>query len=129
MIVFDKVQHFYQEKTLAAFLMVIGLFDVEVGQIQCASWDVFSSFTPLNLVVISAFLINLTLNRFQIIIITWAHGTNLFVCFIWTSEAVKLYQKPISFWSYSALFFISIKHVSAGDLIKLIKKINAENCS
>ena len=40
MIVFDKVQHFYQEKTLAAFLMVIGLFDVEVGQIQCPFWDV-----------------------------------------------------------------------------------------
>ena len=37
MIVFDKVQHFYQEKTLAAFLMVIGLVDVEVGQIQCPS--------------------------------------------------------------------------------------------
>ena len=30
-------------------LMVIGLFDVEVGQIQWASWDVFSSFTLLNL--------------------------------------------------------------------------------
>ena len=43
MIVFDKVQHFYQEKTLAAFLMGIGLFDVEVGQIQSASWDVFST--------------------------------------------------------------------------------------
>ena len=37
MIVFDKVQYFYQEKTLAAFLMVIGLADVEVGQIQCPS--------------------------------------------------------------------------------------------
>ena len=37
MIVFDKVPHFYQEKTLAAFLMVIGLVDVEVGQIQCPS--------------------------------------------------------------------------------------------
>ena len=130
MIVFDKVQHFYQEKTLAAFLMVIGLVDVEVGQIQCPSWDVFSSFTLLNLAEISAFLINLTLNRFQIIMITWGTqtrslgsfslGTNLFVCLIWTSQAVKLYQKPISFWSYSALFFISIKHVSAGDLIKLI---------
>ena len=36
MIVFDKVQHFYQEKTLATFLMVIGLVDVEGGQIQCA---------------------------------------------------------------------------------------------
>ena len=71
MIVFYKVPKFYQEKTSAAVLMVIGLFDVEVGQIQCASWDVFSSFTPLNLVEISAFLINLTLNRFQIIIITW----------------------------------------------------------
>ena len=71
MIVFYKVSNFYQETTSAAFLMVIGLFNVEVGQIQCASWDVFSSFTPLNLVVISAFLINLTLNRFQIIIITW----------------------------------------------------------
>ena len=43
MIVFDKVQHFYQEKTLVAFLMVIGLFDVEVGQIQSASWDVLST--------------------------------------------------------------------------------------
>ena len=43
MIVFDKVQHFYQEKTWVAFLMVIGLFDVEVGQIQSASWDVFST--------------------------------------------------------------------------------------
>ena len=67
MIVFYKVPRFYQETTSAAFLMVIGLFDVEVGQIQCASWDVFSSFTPLNLAEISAFLINLTLNRFQII--------------------------------------------------------------
>ena len=71
MIVFYKVPNFYQETSSAAFLMVIGLFNVEVGQIQWASWDVFSSFTPLNLVVISAFLINLTLNRFQIIIITW----------------------------------------------------------
>ena len=53
MIVFDKVQHFYQEKTLAAFLMVIGLVDVEVGQIQCPSWDVFSSFTLLNLAELS----------------------------------------------------------------------------
>ena len=43
MIVFDKVEHFYQEKTLVAFLMVIGLFDVEVGQIQGASWDVLST--------------------------------------------------------------------------------------
>ena len=139
MIVFDKVQHFYQEKTLAAFLMVIGLVDVDVGQIEYPSWDVFSSLTLLNLAEISAFLINLALNRFQIIMITWGTGTrslgsfslgtNLFVCLIWTSEAVKLYQKPISFWSYSALFFKSIKHVSAGDLIKSIKKINAENCS
>ena len=68
MIVFDKVQHFYQEKTLAAFLMVIGLFDVEVGQIQCFLFEMsVSSFTLLNLAEISAFLINLTLNRFQII--------------------------------------------------------------
>ena len=37
MIVFDKVPHVQQEKALAAFLMAIGLFDVEVGQIQCAS--------------------------------------------------------------------------------------------
>ena len=66
MIVFYKVSNFYQETTSAAFLMVIGIFD-QVGQIQCASWDVFSSFTPLNLAEISAFLINLTLNRFQII--------------------------------------------------------------
>ena len=71
MVVFYKAPKFYQETTSAAFLiMVIGLFDVGVGQIQCASWDVFSSFTPLNLAEISAFLINLTLNRFQIIIIT-----------------------------------------------------------
>ena len=46
MIVFYKVPNFYQETTSAAFLMVIGLFDVEVGQIQCSSWDVFSSFSP-----------------------------------------------------------------------------------
>ena len=43
MIVFYKVPNFYQETTSAAVLMVIGLFDVEVGQIQCASWDVFST--------------------------------------------------------------------------------------
>ena len=67
MIVFYKVTNFYQETTWAAFSMVIGLFDVEVGQIQCSSWGVFSSFTPLNLAEISAFLINLTLNRSQII--------------------------------------------------------------
>ena len=47
MIVFDKVPNFHQETTSASVLMVIDLFDVEVGQIQCASWDVFSSFTPL----------------------------------------------------------------------------------
>ena len=35
MIVFDNVP-----QALAAFLMVIGLFDVEVGQIQCPFWDV-----------------------------------------------------------------------------------------
>ena len=52
--------------------MVIDFFDVVVGQIRCASWDVFSSFTLLNLEEISAFLINLTLNGFQIIMITWA---------------------------------------------------------
>ena len=46
MIVFHKVPNFYQETTSAAFLMVIGLFDVEVGQIQCASWDVFSTEFP-----------------------------------------------------------------------------------
>ena len=37
MIVFYRVPNVYQETTAAAFLMVIGLFDVEVGQIQCAS--------------------------------------------------------------------------------------------
>ena len=116
--------------------MAIGLFDVEVGQIQCASWDVFSSFTPLNLPEISAFLINIILDRlwsvgaqgFVLLAPSLLAQTYLFASF-GTSEAVKLYQKPISFWSYSALFFISIKYVSAGDLIKLIKKINAENCS
>ena len=35
MTVFSKLLNFYQETTSAAFLMVIGLFDVEVGQIQC----------------------------------------------------------------------------------------------
>ena len=49
MTVFYKLLNFYQETTSAAFLMVIGLFDVEVGQIQWASWDVFNSFTLLNL--------------------------------------------------------------------------------
>ena len=49
MTVFHKLLNFYQETTSAAFLMVIGLFDVEVGQIQWASWDVFNSFTLLNL--------------------------------------------------------------------------------
>ena len=37
MIVFYKAPNFYQETTSAAVLMVIDLFDVEVGQIQCAS--------------------------------------------------------------------------------------------
>ena len=37
MIVFYKVPNFYQETTSAAVLMVIGLFNVELGQIQCAS--------------------------------------------------------------------------------------------
>ena len=46
MIVFYKVPSFYQETTSAAFLMVIGLFDVEVGQIQCASWDHKSQSVP-----------------------------------------------------------------------------------
>ena len=49
MTVFYKLLNFYQETTSAAFLMVIDLFDVEVGQIQWASWDVFNSFTLLNL--------------------------------------------------------------------------------
>ena len=49
MTVFYKLLNFYQETTSAAFLMVIGLFDLEVGQIQWASWDVFNSFTLLNL--------------------------------------------------------------------------------
>ena len=49
MTVFYKLLNFYQETTSAAFLMVIGLFDVEVGQIHWASWDVFNSFTLLNL--------------------------------------------------------------------------------
>ena len=40
MTVFYKLLNFYQETTSAAFLMVIGLFDVEVGQIQCPFWDV-----------------------------------------------------------------------------------------
>ena len=49
MTVFYKLLNFYQETTSAAFLMVIDLFDVEVGQIQWASWDVFNSFTLFNL--------------------------------------------------------------------------------
>ena len=49
MTVFYKLLNFYQETTSAAFLMVIGLFDVEVGQIQWASWDVYNSFRLLNL--------------------------------------------------------------------------------
>ena len=49
MTVFYKLLNSYQETTSAAFLMVIDLFDVEVGQIQWASWDVFNSFTLLNL--------------------------------------------------------------------------------
>ena len=49
MTVFYKLLNFYQETTSAAFLMVIGLFGVEVGQIQWASWDVFNSFRLLNL--------------------------------------------------------------------------------
>ena len=112
MIVFDKVQHFYQEKTLAAFLMVIGLVDVEVGQIQCPSWDVFSSFTLLNLAEISAFLINLTLNRFQIIMITWGTGT----CLLAPSLLVQTYL----FASFERAKQLScIRNLSVSEVIPL----------